>query len=367
MQTYLKIVLTSILLIILQHVARVVYLLGFHKHVYNHEPGPCKYMDGIEFGSEDIATLPDGKAFITSGIVMPTSSPLFRQVYAEKKAKGQIFFFDFKSSESGVAPLTIQGDFNASDFYPHGIDYWQDKTSGKVFIFVVNHRRQFDAVEKFEFVPSDKSLKHVRSYVDTAIYFINDVAVTGENSFYFTNYQSSRSQTWAALEIYLLLQLGSISYFDGKHYETVAEGYMLPNGLALSLDKRHLYMASTLIGAIRVFRREENAGQLTFVQEVKLNTSPDNPTINPLTGHLLVGAQPIIIKTAHTLENPRLPSPAQVLHFEVNDDGTLSKIKEPYLNDGSVLWSSSVASLYDNKMLIGTVVHKLLLCEVRAF
>ncbi|XP_033731280.1 serum paraoxonase/arylesterase 2-like [Pecten maximus] len=298
------------------------------------------------------------------GLLMPSASTLFRQLYADRGAKGQIFFFDFKAPGSGAIPLTIQGDFNTSDFHPHGIDYWKDKTSGKVFIFVVNHRRKFDAVEKFEFVPTAKALKHVHSYVDQAIYFINDVAVTGENSFYFTNFLSSRSQIWGAFEIYLMLPLGSISYFDGSYYETVEEGYLMPNGLALSLDKTYLYMATSINGAIKAFKRQGNAGQLIFVQEVKLYTSADNPTINPLTGHLLVGAQPILFKTAHTLEDPHLPSASQVLHFELTD-GILSKTTELYANDGSVLYSSTVASLYGNQMLIGTINQKLLFCEVR--
>ncbi|XP_060069863.1 serum paraoxonase/arylesterase 2-like [Ylistrum balloti] len=364
MGIYLKIVLSSLFLVVVQHLARLIYTCGFHKHVYNHQPGPCKYLDGVEFGSEDIATLPDGKAFITSGLLMPSASSHYRQRYIDSGVRGQIFFFDFKSPGSGVTSLTIQGNFNTSDFHPHGIDYWLDEISGKVYIFVVNHRQKMDAVEKFEFVPSDKTLKHVQSYIDHAIHFINDVAVTGENSFYFTNFLNSRGPFWGIFEIYLMLPLGSISYFDGKYYETVEEGYLMPNGLALSQDQRYLYMATSVNGAIKVFKRQPNTGQLIFVQEVKLYTSPDNPTIDPLTGHLLVGAQPIIIKTAQTLEDPRNPSPSQVLHFEVNE-GTLSKTTELYINDGSVLYSSSVASLYGNQMLIGTINHKLLHCEVR--
>ncbi|XP_021346685.1 serum paraoxonase/lactonase 3-like isoform X1 [Mizuhopecten yessoensis] len=364
MGIYFKIVLSSLLLVIVQHMARFIYILGFHKHIYNHEPGPCKYLDGVDFGSEDIATLSDGKAFITSGLMIPAATATYRQMYADKGVKGQIFLFDFKAPGSGLTPLTIQGDFNASDFFPHGIDYWQDKASGKVYIFVVNHRKKLDAVEKFEFIPSAKSLKHVHSYVDQAMHFINDVAVTGENSFYFTNFLNSRSHFWGSLEMYMMLPLGSISYFDGNYYETVEEGCFVPNGLALTLDKKYLYMATSVNGAIKVFKRQLKAGQLTFLQEVKLYTSLDNPTINPLTGHLLVGAQPIVHTTLQTMGDPSKPSASQVLHFEVND-GILYKTTELYTNDGSVLSSSTVASLYGNQMLIGTICHKLLHCEVR--
>ena len=38
---------------------------------------------------------------------------------------------------------------------------------------------------------------------------------------------------------------------------------------------------------------------------------------------------------------------------------------ELYSDDGHTLWASTVASIYDKKMLIGTIKHKLLFCEVR--
>ena len=40
------------------------------------------------------------------------------------------------------------------------------------------------------------------------------------------------------LEIMLLLPLGSVSYYDGQGYKTVAQGFILPNGIALSQDKK---------------------------------------------------------------------------------------------------------------------------------
>ena len=39
-------------------------------------------------------------------------------------------------------------------------------------------------------------------------------------------------------------------------------------------------------------------------------------------------------------------------------------ITELYSDDGHRLWGSTVASVYDNKMLIGTIAHKLLYCDV---
>ena len=41
-------------------------MCGLHRTVFSHTPGPCTILEGIAGGSEDIVTLPDGLAFITS-------------------------------------------------------------------------------------------------------------------------------------------------------------------------------------------------------------------------------------------------------------------------------------------------------------
>lgn len=40
-------------------------------------------------------------------------------------------------------------------------------------------------------------------------------------------------------------------------------------------------------------------------------------------------------------------------------------ITEIYSDDGNSISGSSVASIYDNKMLVGSVMDKLIYCEVR--
>ena len=42
----------------------------------------------------------------------------------------------------------------------------------------------------------------------------------------------------------------------------------------------------------------------------------------------------------------------------------VTKVTEMYADDGGVLKGSSVATFYQGRLLIGTVIHKALLCEV---
>lgn len=46
-------------------------------------------------------------------------------------------------------------------------------------------------------------------------------------------------------------------------------------------------------------------------------------------------------------------------------DGVVTKMTEVLSDDGQLLSGSTVASLYKDAMLVGTVQHKLLYCEVR--
>ena len=41
-------------------------MCGLHRTVFNHVPGPCQTLEGVVGGSEDIVTLPNGLAFISS-------------------------------------------------------------------------------------------------------------------------------------------------------------------------------------------------------------------------------------------------------------------------------------------------------------
>ena len=48
----------------------------------------------------------------------------------------------------------------------------------------------------------------------------------------------------------------------------------------------------------------------------------------------------------------------------MKDSSHANNITEVYSEDGHTLWGSTVAALYERKMLIGTISHKLLYCEV---
>ncbi|KIH44038.1 hypothetical protein ANCDUO_25948, partial [Ancylostoma duodenale] len=112
-------------------------VLDVNKRVYNHRPGLCRQVEGMEHGSEDIALLEEeGIAFVTSG--------LFYMFPRAKEVQGRIFLYDFNQDGTYRAePLQINGDYDQENFHPHGISHFVT-SAGVVRLFVINHSKSFE-------------------------------------------------------------------------------------------------------------------------------------------------------------------------------------------------------------------------------
>ncbi|XP_076098861.1 serum paraoxonase/arylesterase 1-like isoform X8 [Mytilus galloprovincialis] len=306
-------------------------------------------------------TLPNGLTLITSGLVMPGASSTVSEHRKKHNGKGRIYLFDFNQPDKGIEELKIVGDqFNHSDFGPHGISLWKDKD--KVTVMVVNHGSAVDTIEKFLFIAKDKQLKHLHTYRDPTIHMVNDVAMDSENSFYFTNYAYYKSGLFHVLEAVIPLAYGNLMYYDGKAYHKQDEGLFTLNGLVLSHDQKYLYTGETIPQKFHTFTRQKN-GTLSRYQEFNVKTAIDNPTLDK-DGNVLFGTHPIIWQVMGHTDNPETPAPSQVIKLHMKD-GAVTKMTEVFADDGHTLYGSSVASLYNDAMLVGTVLHKLMYCEVR--
>lgn len=365
--TCVKIVLISLLAITVQHVLRLAVLLGAFSHFYEHHPGPCKKVENIQPGSEDFYTLPDGLTFITSGFRQVHMGPKVGEYFRKNKLKGRIYLFDFKKVDEGVKELKIvsTGKFNVDDFYPHGISVWEDKKAGRHVVFVVNHPHEppvADRIEKFIFDPDTLELKHHAYYSGEAIKVVNSVQPTGENSFYFTNYQYFTHPLAIMVETLNQLPWTEVVYFDGQSYTTVADGMASPNGIAMSLDGRFIYVAVCLGREMRVFRRNDN-NSLTLQQIYPVHTVPDNVLVDQKTGDLYAGCHPIGLKIMHHLDNPDVVTPSQVLHFKVKE-GNITSVQELFYDHGELISGSASGTVYDRKLLIGSIFDNLVTCDV---
>lgn len=247
-----------------------------------------------------------------------------------------------------------------TDFHPHGISLWKEG-DGRTFLFAVNHshNRIENSVERFEW--RNDSLVHLESIQDSELMTSpNDVTAIGERSFYVTNdHGYSERGLERTLEDYLQRAISYVNYFDGTSFKKAATGIAYANGINRSADYSKILVASTTGRKVVIYNRDVASGALTFGEEVEVNTGVDNIELDD-AGTLWIGCHPQLLKfVAHAADSAKF-SPSQIIKLTQNSSGTY-QVEEVFLNDGTSYSGSSVAAVYKNKILVGSVFEKSML------
>ncbi|XP_068261179.1 serum paraoxonase/arylesterase 2 isoform X3 [Nyctibius grandis] len=270
----------------------------------------CRLIKGIETGSEDIDILPNGLAFISSGLKYPGVKSL-----APDKP-GEMFLMDLNEDNPRAVELRISRGFDLVSFNPHGISTYIDRDD-TVYLFVVNHPHQKSTVELFKFVEDDNSLVHLKT--------IRHDLLTSP-----------------------------------KEVKEVAAGFYSANGINISPDGKYIYVADIFDHNVHVMEKHAN-WNLTHVKTLQLDTLVDNLSIDTYTGDIWIGCHPNGMKLFY--DNPENLPASEVLRVQniLSEEPAVTRV---YADNGSVLQGTSVASVYGGKLLIGTVFHRALYCEL---
>lgn len=252
-----------------------------------------------------------------------------------------------------------------NDFHPHGISLW--KGNGKTFLFVVNHGQKIKqhTIERFEW--RNDSLIYLETIVDANLMTSpNDVTAVGEREFYVTNdHGYSERGIGRTLEDYLQLRLSYVNYYNGMKFQKVAEDIAYANGINHSADNSKIFVASPTGGKVFVYNRNSTDGTLTLAEEVDVNTGVDNIEVDG-SGALWIGCHPQLLKFVAHAANANKFSPSQII--KLSPEGpTGYRMEEIFLNDGTEYSGSTVAAVYGNKMLVGSVFEKtMLICTLNS-
>ncbi|XP_077986839.1 serum paraoxonase/arylesterase 1-like isoform X2 [Glandiceps talaboti] len=302
----------------------------------------------------------DGLAFISS--TDPTIPPPLHM--------GRIFIFDFNHPEENVTEVPLLGDFDRDNFRPYGISLYEDPASGEIRLFIVNPVPNDNRVEIFRFHKQKRELNHLKSVTGENVYSVNDVVAFGPESFYYTIEMFFKEVSLAKkIELYSGLPLGKIGLYDGDS-TILGSGYHFPNGINLSPDGKYVYVTTSIPGELIIFKRKKD-NSIEEVQRIKLHTGLDNIEVDKDTGELWIGCHPVLhLFFQHEYNDLSTLAGSQVLRLRFNFESApydVVDVTEVFMNDGTLMKGSSVASYYDNRMLIGTVVDKLVYCEIRTF
>jgi arylesterase / paraoxonase len=317
--------------------AHLLWVAGAFKTVHPHFNGTCTPVAGLA-GPEDITLDPStGMAYI---------SAVDRRAIADgRPGRGKIFGYDLAAPQPRPVDLTPQAD---PDFHPHGISLFKGKTDT---LFVINHQGGKHRVEIFRI--ENRGLKRVKSLAHPMLTSPNDLVAVGPGSFYVTNDHGHVRGVMRTLEDYLRLQRSYVLYYDGRTFSKAVENIGYANGINVSGDGKTLYLTATTEKTLHRYARDTSTGRLTLAEKIDLDTGGDNIELDA-RGRLWIGAHPQLLKFTKHARSPQAESPSQVLRVSFGPDG-VRDIREIYANRGAPLSGSSVAAVWQERMLIGAV------------
>lgn len=327
----------------------LLYDAGEFKTIAPHFNGACRRISPAP-GAEDITIHPNtGMAFI--------SSDNRRARMRGEPSQGAIYVYDLNHPSPTLINLTI--DFE-QDFHPHGISLYIDE-SGEEKLFVVNHRAAGDCIEIFDY--SAGRLLHRESLHDPLMTSPNDIVAVGPRSFYVTNDHGNVSALGRTLEEYLRLARSYVLYYDARQFQIVAQNIAYANGINVSRDGRQVFVAACIGGKIKIYDRDLDSGALTWRSDIDLDTGVDNIEVDA-NGDLWVAAHPQLLAFTRHARDAKNLSPSQVLKISLQENPP--KIDEIFLDHGHMISGSSVAAVFGNRLLIGSVFEEhFLVCEMQ--
>lgn len=153
------------------------------------------------------------------------------------KRLGGVYLMDLNSESPQPLNLTMEGRGVPSELSPHGMGRWVGE-DGSYYLYVINHLRNSDAVESFEYKPSEKKLIHRNTFRSPLFSNLNDLVVVGMDKFYTTMDRYFSNSILQQVETYSRVALGCVVYFDGEKAMVASENIKYPNGITKSNDGR---------------------------------------------------------------------------------------------------------------------------------
>ncbi|KAI8921104.1 hypothetical protein DFJ77DRAFT_149220 [Powellomyces hirtus] len=190
---------------------------------------------------------------------------------------------------SKVTRLELQ-DFPPT-FHPHGLSIVPSPDDpNQLLIAAVNHGASGSSVEIFEHTLQTTTARHLETFRnDKLLPAPNDVLLLDRHSFFATNDRSNvRSKLWTAVERSGWVKGGHIVY-KGKdgNAKVVADKVEYPNGIAASVDQKHIYVGDNSRAQVLVYERR-GTNRLRLVDTIPIPHAADNLSVEPSTGNIYV-------------------------------------------------------------------------------
>jgi arylesterase / paraoxonase len=318
-------------------------------------PGVCKAIPGMP-GPEDFEVDAAHDAVIVSSTNRraPKSAPDPRDG-----------LYLLKLSDPSAAPVKLDGV--PKDFHPHGISLYH-APNGDETLMAVNHRKDgSQAVEIFGLTYDNGAAKlAARSSIGSGLLVSpNDLFAVGPDRFYVSNDHVTKTALGRFAEDYLLWPHADLVYFNGTNFRIAAQRMAFPNGVYVTPDGTHLYIAVTSERRIIAMSREPFFGNLTEIGSLSLPLRPDNISADA-EGRLIIAGHPSLIRVNQFRADAANPSPSQVVRVTLDKSSVPTGYETLFADDGALIGASSSAAMVGKILLIGSVLdNKLLICDMK--
>lgn len=181
-------------------------------------------------------------------------------------------------------------------FQPHGLDV--DRDNNNLYAISHAHKEGGERIEVFHINTDSKNtpinLKYLHSITSEAINkaaygALNSIAVTAPNKMYLTRFTKPIPPYGEAANKYLELFKTNFYKPTGVHYleydpktkeipvfRQVIDGFAMANGIALDLNKTHLWVADTFAKTVSKFEINKDNNDLIKHNEVWVGYAIDN-------------------------------------------------------------------------------------------
>ncbi len=234
-------------------------------------------------------------------------------------------------------------------FRGHGISLYAPE-KGPRKLFAVNHGGGHDQITIFGISPEGK-LSLEENIRDELLYDANDIQAVGSRQFYVVNSThlggSRYKNPIGALRFLGGNATGSIVYFDGRKFRTVAEPITHGNGIYQSPDGSRIYVAQTTANNVAEYRRDIRSGALKLERYYDLPGSPDNISVSP-DGEVFVAAFPQFMTFVLEAVSRRVdlqtgafqnPVPSQIVRIDPKSAKPVSRF---WIDDGKRMAGATV-------------------------
>lgn len=333
----------AIVVVLIVLLIRTLYTAGTFTSIQNHFEGRVLQTFVNMPGTEDLDIDRE------QGLLFISSSDRWKNQKGQPGDDG-IYLLDLNGqSESRKLTTNFKGEF-----HPHGISFL--KKDSISYLFVINHNKQGNFVEKF--IYRNDMLDHIKTIDDPALCCPNDVVAVDSSKFYVTNDHGSPGGMKRTLEDYLVIPRSYLLYYNGQSFSKAWTGISYGNGVNVSADCKKLFLATTTGRTLYTFNRNTETGELSLVNELNLESGLDNISVDP-DGTLWIASHPKLLAFVGHAKDPNKKSPSQILQLTPENEGY--KVKEIYLNDGTEISGSSIALHFKNEIFVGDVFESKLL------